>query len=87
MITAVSPTCSIQLRLKRTFAVVWTRQRLAPLLYLTEGEELLFYLLPLRVGALPTKSELHHLEAGLEGASEGGQHALERVSPRAAKLD
>lgn len=35
-----------------------------PLLYLIEGEKLLFYLLPLRVRALPTKPELHHLDAG-----------------------
>lgn len=37
---------------------------LVPLLYLVEGEKLLLYLLPLRVGALPAKPKLHHPAAG-----------------------
>lgn len=58
-----------------------------PLLYLVEGEELLLYLLPLGVGALPTKPKLHHFgsrrreakgkcaedsEPGLPGVTRGG---------------
>lgn len=44
-----------------------------PLLYLVEGEKLLLYLLPLRVGALPTKPKLHHFGSRWERGA-----ALER---------
>lgn len=54
-------------RRKRGGKPLFPPSPLVPLLYLVEGEKLLFYLLSLRVSALPTKPKLHHLEAGQRG--------------------
>ena len=61
-----------------------------PLLYLVEGEQLLFNLLPLRVGSLPAEPKLHHLGAGQGGlvrrVEEGGNRGGKTRSWRAGVL-
>lgn len=54
-----------------------TSSSVDPLLYLVEGEKLLFYLLSLRVCALPTKPKLHHPGAG-QGELGSSGWVLER---------
>lgn len=45
--------------------------RCVPLLYLVECKQLLLNLLSLRVRTLPTKSKLHHFQAGKRGGGRG----------------